>query len=88
MADKLGKDVGLIWEDDTPTDSKGKAKGKSDREKILEAISYFKQKYDVEAKRVLININSAFSLKDDAIDGITISKVRNVSPINYFIFGE
>jgi len=88
MGDKLGKDVGLIWEDDTPSISKGKVRGKSDREKILEAISYFKQKYEVDAKKVLINLNSTFSLKDDTIDGVTVVKVKNVSPINYLIFGE
>lgn len=75
----------MLWEDMANNDKKGKIQGKSEMEKILEAIDYYKSKYGKIATIVLINTNSSFSIKKDVIDGVSVKKMRNVMPNNYWI---
>ena len=75
----------MLWEDTTNNNKKGKILGKSEREKILEAIDYYKSKYGKIATIVMINTDSSFSKKQDAIDGISVKRMRNVALNNYWI---
>jgi hypothetical protein len=59
---------------------KSKKEKKTDREKILEALAYCKEKYKQDCNYVEINVNAEFSIKKDAIDGVTIKKVKNILP--------
>jgi len=75
----------MLWEDSISNDKKGKILGKSEREKILEAIEYYKSKYGKIATIVLINTDSSFSIKKDAIDDVSVKKMKNVMPNNYWV---
>ena len=76
----------MLWEDNTPNESKNKKiSHKTERDKILEAVAYYKSKYGITATIVEININSNFSIKKDAIDGITVRKVKDVLPNCFWI---
>lgn len=74
---------GLIWFDDTRM--KSKKEKKTDREKILEGITYCKEKYKCNLTNVEININSEFSLKKDVIEDISVKKVKNIMPDQFWI---
>ena len=76
MRDK--KEIGVLWHDETVL--KSKKQKKTDREKILEALAYCKEKYKQDCDYVEINVNAEFSIKKDAIDGVTVKKVKNVLP--------
>jgi C1A family cysteine protease len=82
----LPENTGILWEDSTPTEAKNKKiHTKTEREKILEATAYFKKKYGFPATIVYINIDADFSIKKDAIDDITIKKVKYIMPNNIWI---
>lgn len=78
--------IGMLWYDDSLNESKNKKTFlKSEREKILEAIAYYKEKYGINASEVHININSSFSVKKDVIEGITVKKMKGIIEHHFWI---
>ena len=82
----MPENTGMLWEDNSPNEPKGKnGFYKTERDKILDAIVYYKEKYGIVATMVQINANSNFSIKKDIIEGVTVKKVNNILPGNYWV---
>jgi hypothetical protein len=60
-------------------------KKKTEKEKVVEGISWYTKKYGVAPKLIHISLESDLDVKLPEFEGMTIHRVRNIMPNNYWL---